>query len=192
MSLTISLARLERWLRENSPTTWEALRPSAALADIDLASHRFGLRLLPDLKRLWLWRDGSAGGILNGLPLQPGHYFLGVGGALDEWRSRTDVSRSHGDSRSWSPQWMPITSDGAGNHLVVDHRPGADSGSVFLADLQNGPMSHRSWSSLGDLVDSLCDALAEGTAVDGHRREITEQGRLIWNLLPSESTRYRT
>ncbi|WP_433262090.1 SMI1/KNR4 family protein [Micromonospora vinacea] len=185
MSLTTDLAKLEQWLRQRSPTTWASLRPPATLDAIDSTAHQIGVRILPDLKRLWRWHDGSEGALVAGVPLQPGHYLLGVNGALVEWHGRTDVAGYSGDSRSWSPQWLPITSDGAGNHFVVDHRPGPELGSVFVADLQNGPMRHRGWPSLADLVRDLCDALTHGRPVDGHLPHITEEGRLAWTFSPA-------
>lgn len=117
--------------------------------------------------------------------LQPGHYFLGVDNALGEWRSRTEIIGDRNDLRSWNPQWVPITSDTAGNHIVVDHRPGPELGSLFLADLQNGPMQQRGWPSLTDLIDNLYDALTQGATVDGHRPHITEERRLAWTFSPS-------
>lgn len=187
MSLTTDLARLEQWLRQRSPTTWASLRPPATLDAIDSAAHQIGVRLLPDLKRLWRWHDGNEGALVAGLSLQPGHYLLGVNEALGEWRSRTDVAGPSTESRSWSPHWVPITADGAGNHLVIDHRPGPELGSVFVADLQNGPMRHRGRPSLPELIVDLCDALTQGSPVDGHLPHITEDGRLTWTFSPASA-----
>jgi len=93
------------------------------------------------------------------------------------------VNGGSGDFRSWSSRWVPITSDGAGNHIVVDHRPDEAPGSVFLADLQNGPMRHRGWPSLTDMIDSLCVALEQNALVDGHSAKITEDGGLAWEVV---------
>ena len=182
MSLTISLVQLERWLATHAPTTLQGLRPGATLDVLDQAAGNMQVRLLPDLRRLWLWHNGSSGNILDGLPLQPGHYFLTTDQAIDEWHSRTEINGGLGNSRSWSSEWIPISTDTAGNHIVVDHGTDGQPGSVFIADIQNGPMRHRGWPSLSEMIDSLRKALEQDEVLDGHRYQATAEGRLAWEL----------
>jgi cell wall assembly regulator SMI1 len=184
MSMNITLARLERWLREHAPATQEALGPAATLDAVQDAGRQWGVRPLPDLQRLWLWHNGSRHGLLGGLALQPGHYLLTVDQAVGERRSRTEID---GDSRAWSPQWVPITSDTGGSHIVVDHQPGDSLGTVFVADPQNGPMRHRGWPSLPAMIESLCEALEQHTTLDGHRAGITPDGHLTWEFQPPQN-----
>jgi hypothetical protein len=87
---------------------------------------------------------------------------------------------------------VPIGTDGAGNYLVVDCRPGAEYG--WLRDHDHGDrgvVKPPYFTSLDDLLSRLVTSLRTGQPLEYHTRVGTDQltptvtdGTLTWDVPP--------
>lgn len=132
-------ARLENLLVQHLPGMLDDLAPAATEADLDALAHTTNLDLPPFFRSLYLGHDGQEGAAPG---LFFGMNFLSVSEAAREWENWTSLIRdtpelleeisvdSHPDGAVQTvyahPGWIPIASDGAGNHLAADFAPGPD------------------------------------------------------------------
>src|SRR5262249_45100763 len=93
-------------VRLNPPAT------AKAIADAEVA---FGCSFTPDLADSLRIHDGQDGG---GLEMLGGWRLYDLHSMDRAWRMMMDMSRE--ETILWKPTWIPIASDGNGNHLIVD------------------------------------------------------------------------
>jgi cell wall assembly regulator SMI1 len=132
-----SWQRLERLLTARIPPLYRDLAPAADEAALDALSETTGLPLSESFRALYRGHDGQLGqaaGLFFGLN------FLSAEEAAAEWRRWTSlIDNDPGlltviEVNAWPEGavkavyvdrgWIPIASDGSGNHLAADFAPG--------------------------------------------------------------------
>jgi cell wall assembly regulator SMI1 len=130
-------ARIENWLRGNAPQILETLQPGASNAQIGELEEFLSIKLPDDVKVLYRLCNGQSAydyGLIDGREL------LSLERIKDEWSVWKDLLDSgtfqddDGQDQGsdpdpgirnvwWSPQWIPLTYDGSGNHDCLDLSP---------------------------------------------------------------------
>lgn len=138
MTVQESWTRIETWLGTNAPDVLAALNPGASDKSIAEAEEAIGVTFPDDVKASYAMHDGQEP---DGLTLMPNGEFLSLERMREEWdiwKELLDAGDFEGNESSpakgvkndwWNPAWIPITSDGAGNHDCLDLDP-AKGGNV--------------------------------------------------------------
>lgn len=124
---------MEAWLKSNAPAVFAGLNPPASPRQIADAQAALGVALPAECIATFQIHNGQASD-------SPGLFdaweFLSLERIVDEWRVWKDLldggdfqgseSESTGFTVKewWSPRWIPLTYDGAGNHDSLDLHPG--------------------------------------------------------------------
>ena len=129
--------RIETWLRNNAPQVLELIQPGVSEAQMSELEEFLSVKFPDDIKSLYRICNGQSSydyGILDG------REFLSIERIKDEWSVwkellddgtfQDDDSQDQGSNPEpgirnvwWSPQWIPLTYDGAGNHDCLDLNP---------------------------------------------------------------------
>jgi len=170
-----SWSRVTAWLAANATVTHAMLRPPASALDA---------RLPAELRRLLLINDGadvserSAAGFLPGM-----HRLLPAGQIAEDNAMHIEILADLDDDDMaghwWHPQWIVFGSDGAGDRLVIDDRPGLGQGRVWQWSRTDGLI----WEfapSMGEFIADVASALEGGTPLNGWR-PVLENGDLQWD-----------
>jgi cell wall assembly regulator SMI1 len=122
--------RAHRWLEPRGATDW--LRHPATPSMIARAETALGVTLPDDIRASWLIHDGQE----HDLPaLFAGVRLLSFEDIVGRWRwMSTELASEGAPARGlppgvvrdawYSPSWIPIAGDEAGNHVVCDLEPG--------------------------------------------------------------------
>jgi cell wall assembly regulator SMI1 len=161
--------RIEAWLSANAPNVLEGLNSGASEAALQEAEAYLGVAFPADVRESY--------GIHNGQPrdapgLTDGGEFLSLERMREEWQLWKDpldggdfdgiTSEPQEPIRNdwWHPKWIPLTYDGAGNHLCLDldPAPGGNLGQIITMWHDDGERtveapSFRAW--LEELVANL-------------------------------------
>jgi hypothetical protein len=132
--MTTSLVRIERRL---PPAVVASLAPPATLADLDRVAGIIGTGLPPDLKRLYLWHNGTTG-YGDRFEIAPGFFFEPLDKAVDT----------------------------CGDHVIVE-TAGEHQGRVVPTMCGNGPQPERGWPSLAAWADQFLASLTPAADRDG-------------------------
>ena len=128
--------RIRSWIEANAPQLLEVLQPGASEARIRKLEESLSIRLPDDVKALYRLCNGQSSydyGLLNGTE------FLSLERIQDEWSvwkglldagelvpdDSVESSRIDRGIRQvwWSPKWIPLTYNGAGDHHCLDLDP---------------------------------------------------------------------
>jgi len=172
---------LTSWLATNAPRMVEQVQPPVGPARIAAAEEELGFALSAELVEWWQLHDG--GGI--SCYFVPGYELLGVEGALAARQSQLDVDfeeevnamarqrlglrddEAGGPARFYPREFVPIGSDGFGNHLVADLRPGPDYGVLRDHDHEDrGVVQPPSCTGLSDLLTKVISSLRTGQPIE--------------------------
>jgi len=171
--------RLERFLAAHLPALLADLAPGASEADLDALAKKTGLDLPASTRAFYRAHDGQRGAA-SGLFL--GMEFLSTSAAGEEWGRWTSLlkddptlaqeivvtAQPEGAVQAVYavPGWIPIASDGAGNHLAVDLAPGpkGTAGQVISFGTDEATRYVLAPSPL-HLIAWCADALEAGTAI---------------------------
>ena len=190
---------LTSWLAAHAPRTLEGLRPSVGRARIAAAEEHLGFALSAELVEWWQLHDGADSGYIV-----PGYELLGVEGSLRARQDQLDVNfeeevnamarqrlglrddEAGGPARFYPPEFVPVGSDGFGNHLVADLRPGPDHGCLRDHDHEDrGVIQPPYCTGLADLLTRMVTSLRTGQPMepdDRHpRRPQVVDGFVQWN-----------
>ena len=144
-----SWAVIHRWLRRADPGAEARLRRGLTGPGIERAERAMRSMLPPDYRASLAIHDGEelATGLMDGWMLSPLAEVVQAWTTLkalwDEGTFAHAEEPASCDDRGvrgwwWSPRWIPITADGAGNHQVLDldPAPGGVAGQIvtFLHD----------------------------------------------------------
>jgi cell wall assembly regulator SMI1 len=123
---------LEKHLEAHEPEVLSDLNPPATDADITTLQAELGLRLPADFIACLQIHDGQQG---RSAWLFDGHEFLSSSKILRDWRTLNTLMEDgdfDGDQAKpdagvrgdwWSPQWVPFTANGGGDHFCLDLAP---------------------------------------------------------------------
>jgi cell wall assembly regulator SMI1 len=141
------LARLDAWYAAHLQADKYAFNPPATDAQIDAFEQLVGFEMPRSYRQLYRWHDGENDdrwGHIYGLPLLP------LKQAASDWQQWKRTLAEFGGNRyaipggAWpvgavdpayiNPRWIPLTSDGSGNHIGLDFDPwpGGRMGQVIL------------------------------------------------------------
>ncbi|MBI4508912.1 MAG: SMI1/KNR4 family protein [Deltaproteobacteria bacterium] len=165
--------RIEGWLRANAPELLTSLRLGASKQDIAAFERQVDHSLPLELRNSVTIHDGEKTGDIGLL----GPLLLPLAKIERLW----STARHH---EGWRAGWLPITDDGAGNHLFVDLTPpsGGTVGQVILYFHETKQWKLRA-PNFGALLHSYADALESGKLV------ATERNAKFFALLrPDELT----
>jgi cell wall assembly regulator SMI1 len=125
--------RIEKWLGANAPEVLDGLNPPATPDQILQAEAALGVSFPQDVRDTFKIHNGQA----SDTPwLLDGWEFMSVERIVEEWKVWKDLldggdfkgtesdSDGHTVTDWWSPLWIPLTYDGAGNHHCLDLSPG--------------------------------------------------------------------
>ncbi|MCW3462022.1 SMI1/KNR4 family protein [Chitinophaga nivalis] len=128
--------RWEKWMQKHAPKLPDTLNPGVAPATVDALERLIGSKLPADFKSFYAIHNGQQRvktGLVDADQLLP------VEDMITQWHHWKNVLDSGGfiyneeiiastpdtgiKSDWWNPLWIPITSDGFGNHLCIDLDP---------------------------------------------------------------------
>ncbi|WP_158562892.1 SMI1/KNR4 family protein [Marinitenerispora sediminis] len=169
-----SWRRILDWTAAHLP---HALASGAGDDELRAAEKRLGFPLPPEL-RLWWSLERP-----DGVELAPFHHFVDLDTALDIRDSALSfhgpgtgpVREPHGGGtpppdegtagtppHGYSPRFLPIAEDGAGDHLYVDLRDGERHGCVMRWEHDGVNDETAEWLGLAHLLDDIAGALENG------------------------------
>ncbi|MFJ8450365.1 SMI1/KNR4 family protein [[Kitasatospora] papulosa] len=184
-----SWQRIETWLAEHAPSTFESLRPPASADAISAAADELRMKFPADLVESLRRHDGiSAGPALLSFP--GGDLPLDVDGILRHGRMSQWLWNRHSedlpDETYWHPKFLMfadrrVTPDG----LVLDCREGATFGAVGT-HLKGSGTSFGRCPSLAAFLHELADGLEHGLAMGWWRKfvPVVWQETLLWEEEP--------
>jgi cell wall assembly regulator SMI1 len=162
-------SRIVAWLAVNAPAILADLQPGASEEEIAETEAFLGATLPDDVKDSYRIYNGQAG---EGPSLIEYWNLLSLEGIRREWDEwkflLDDFDEDHARVQPrgpiqkywWHPSWIPITTDGSGNHLCLDliPAPGGTVGQIIEMwhDDDIRPLiapSFRAW--LSDFADDL-------------------------------------
>ncbi|MFC7328324.1 SMI1/KNR4 family protein [Marinactinospora rubrisoli] len=170
-----SWRRILDWTAAHVP---HALVEGASEAELDAAERRLGFPLPPESRLWWtLERPGDVGLV------PPFHDFIDLDTALDIREMALDVrgpgTSPTGDPQAggtplpddraagtppydYSPRFLPIACDGAGDHVYVDLRDGERHGCVMYWAHDDANDEPAEWLGLAHMLDDIAEALETG------------------------------
>jgi cell wall assembly regulator SMI1 len=191
--MRVTWERIESWLRVNAPGIFNTLLPGATDEEIRRAEDSLRVTLPESVRESYRIHNGqglhgSASGFIEGRRL------LSLEGVLMEWNAWKEVLDSgsfkalQGDPVGpvrkdwWNQKWIPLTTDGSGNHhcLDFDPAPGGKVGQIIT-------LWHDE-ASRGVDADSFDEWLAR-VADDLERGKYAYSSKTL-GLVPSEDAPY--
>jgi cell wall assembly regulator SMI1 len=117
---------LRAWWEAGAADGLDALRAPASAEAVDAAQRVMGVELPADYRAWLLAHDGAEHGLFS-------EEVLSIAGVVSTWRLFGELFADDHDASVeadpgvrpvwWHSKWIPITSDGAGNHLCLDLEP---------------------------------------------------------------------
>jgi cell wall assembly regulator SMI1 len=116
--------RIEAWLEAQQEGLSARLAPGAREEDLAAAERKLGVRLPEDVRETFLRHDGEH----KHLGLFVGWMLMSLSEVLKEWaferwEERAPRGRGPVKAVSWSPRWIPLLANGAGDFVCVDLDP---------------------------------------------------------------------
>ena len=174
--------RVESWLRVNSPTVLESLRPGASDEEIAAAEAFLGVRLPSDVADSYRIHDGQQQGA-SAPSLIEGWSLLSLADVRNDWgdvwkflHDRGEYDGLAGEPQGpikpvwYNPRWIPITSGGDGNHHMLDLDPdeGGQSGQIIVV-WHDDPTRELVAPSFTEWFDRFARDLEAGRYVPSHK-----------------------
>ncbi|MFE9726491.1 SMI1/KNR4 family protein [Streptomyces sp. NPDC005794] len=183
-----SWQRIETWLAEHAPRTFESLRPPASADALSAAADELRLKFPADLVESLRRHDGVSPG--HGLFQFPGGDLpLGIDAILRRGRMDQRLWNRAGedppDETYWHPKFLMFADHNPPDGLVLDCREGATFGAVGTHVKGEGPSFGR-WSSLAAFLHELAGGLEHGLAMGWWRKfvPVIWQETLLWEEEP--------
>lgn len=191
-------ARLTGWLRIHAPVTVAGINPPAEPSRVSAAEDATGQRWTPELRVWFGLHNGSNQGhafpqIMPGFrPVTLTELECDWGSLVSIWADTTEEFEQMDDMRpksqpagttafTYLPSYIPIAADNTRERLVVDTRPGPDTGCVveFSGDGTDDGTSR--WPSIAGMLREAIDSL-EGCKPCRGWVPYIEEGQLYWDF----------
>jgi cell wall assembly regulator SMI1 len=180
--------RYERWLEKNMPDAYWDLGPPATLDTLADTEDLIERKLPADLREFYRVHNGQRGqatGIVGNWRLMP------LAEVVREWQLWNEMMRMQAFAQWtprpdmgiknvwWSAGWLPLTSDGQGNHHCLDLDPDSSGqrGQMIVVYSDNEVREVLA-TSFTEWLSGLMEGLEQGRFATGD----TEEGSVF--LLP--------
>jgi cell wall assembly regulator SMI1 len=182
--VTEAWARIEEWLRHNSPGSVAKLAAPAPAEEIAAAEKRLGLKFPAELVES-LRRHNGLTEWANLLPEADPQSVA----EIVEWHEiRMELAPDfegfdvHPPNTEpwWHERWLPFAAAG-GNLQVIDLRTGPDHGRLGFAPNNDGGDFSDAYPSLGVYLTRVAEALETGTAIGYWHPYFTADGEIWWS-----------
>jgi cell wall assembly regulator SMI1 len=109
--------RMDKWLATNRADYYSKLQPGTSNQALDGFEAKFNLRLPPDFRELYQWRNGQSGYA----SLQHNRMFMPLEGIASIKETLDGMIGTDFDAPEWWRQgWVPFLENGGGDLLCVD------------------------------------------------------------------------
>lgn len=168
--------RILAWLAEHAPTTRAALRPgSDARPDLEVPA---------ELGQWWSVFGGTGEHTFAEI-LPPFYTPIGPERALSlRERNSAFFTTLPGEAGApvsgFHPDWLPIATDGTGDVLALDLRPGVLRGCVVEWDRERREMVKPEWPGLVEMFDQVATALETVSRLGHCQPVVNSAGELSW------------
>lgn len=108
--------RIENWLVENAPMTLLTLNNGATDKDFWACEAAIGFPLPAEIRESYRIHNGQSEGVLMN-----DAQFLSLADMASAWHRRTTTEPL---AATFSPRWLPLTTDEAGDHFCLDTTEG--------------------------------------------------------------------
>jgi cell wall assembly regulator SMI1 len=156
--------RIERWLEAQQEGLSARLAPGATVEALEAAERKMGVRLPEDVRESYLRHDGEQEflGLFLGWT-QMSLRDVQKEWAFERWEERAPRSRGPVKAQSWSPRWIAMIANGAGDFLCVDLDPPEEgtAGQLILVH-HDDPERIRMTRSLTSWLTRFADRLEAG------------------------------
>lgn len=190
-------ARLTEWLQSHAPVTVEGLNPPEKPSRVHEAEKATGERWTPELHAWFGLHNGSDQG--HAFPqIVPGFRPVSLAELEVDWRSMVSIwadtteefeqmedmrpkSQPAGTTAfTYLPSFIPIAADDTRERLIVDTRPGPDTGCVVAFSGDGTDEGTSRWPSIASMLQETTDSLESGAPCRGWVPYI-EAGQLYWD-----------
>lgn len=171
--------KIEEWLKKNSPTLFERLKPGATNQELQEFEKKTGLTLPDDYKASLKRHNGEVS--LTDYTYSPLHSVLSNWEMMSELdaKGKFNALEIEGTGAGkiqpvwWHKGWIPFAEDSGGNMLCIDTAPGkrGKSGQILYMELQTGPQVSK-YKSFSEWLDRYKKDLRQG------KYEVGEDGFL--------------
>ncbi|MFC4612929.1 SMI1/KNR4 family protein [Streptomyces maoxianensis] len=171
--VTAAWQRVETWLRDHAPVSFDSLQEGASSEEIDRAERELGVRVPGDLRALWHLHRGVQSS--SGAAFLPDNAKLMTIAEAIELHQHWGQIYDFGDGL-WDHRWIPVCTLGEhswSNGLYLD----AGTGEVWSWD----EFANRrvEFESLTTLLEEMADAL-EAPSLAGPAKPGLVDGALVW------------
>lgn len=176
--------RLDAWLVEGAPSIASSLRPGATEAQVRAAERSLGVRLPDDVRASWLIHDGQE----DDEALMADMALLSLEGIVETWRTLQHLAEKTGEidvtppgivrERWWTARWIPLATNGAGEHFCLDLDPGKKGLPGQIIVVHDTPERDLAAASFREWLETFVSGLESGEI--GYDDE--------YGLVPLEST----
>jgi cell wall assembly regulator SMI1 len=155
--VTHLIASMDKWLTVNRADYHSQLQPGISKQELDNFEAKFNLRLPPDFRELYEWRNGQSASA----SLQFNRMFLPLEEAGSTKETLDGMIGTDFDSPEWWRQgWVPFLANGGGDLLCVDlsAEDGGTPGQLraFWHDEADRPVEYANLEAwLTELVESM-------------------------------------
>ncbi|RBL93850.1 SMI1/KNR4 family protein [Chitinophaga flava] len=182
--------RWETWMRQHAPKLLNILNPGVTYEAVESLEKLIDSPLPADFKAFYAVHDGQRKARTG---LVDGDLLLSVEDIADNWHYWQDLldagTFTYNDhpiasepdtgirSSWWNPLWIPITSDGFGNHLCLDLDPAPEGHHGQIIALWHDD-NHREIvaSSFREWISGYIDAIERGDYVFVKKWGIVHKG----------------
>ncbi|WP_157856010.1 SMI1/KNR4 family protein [Streptomyces aureocirculatus] len=165
--------RIDAWLAEHAPVTFAALPQPATPVQVALAERMIGVTFPRELAASLGCHNGS-----------DDHTLLSAELIARDFLLTAEISRQPGivsQVNTETPEWLPITSDSGGGHMILDLLGERQPRVGFRSELTNITFPETpNWSNLSSLLEHVASSLETMKPVDGCHPIISE-GELLWD-----------
>ena len=113
------IRQMDHWLAANRPDYYVHLKPGATDAQLDAFEAQFLLKLPPEFRQLYHWRNGQEP--TCSASFQGNRMFSSLE-EIAETKEILDgmIGYDFDDPRYWRRSWVPFLHNGGGSHLCLD------------------------------------------------------------------------
>lgn len=165
------LARFEGLLSQRAPNVLAAMQPGLSDGQIEALESQYGLKLPPDLRALYRWRNGTAPN--STLNVFPNHRFVPLDRACaDRETLRQQVrgttaaqQRAHATFAGHRDAWVGLIMDPAGDGYYFDPNKPEARGSFFFCFAEDG--SYQFYPAFRNYLAAVVEGHATGVFTFG-------------------------